>query len=88
MGRQPSQTPNRSPGCGGAKFDAERNEIATLTCHGCKRSVAGFVWRQQLTKVIDHDYNYALLGSAEAEDLPQDIKLAYMQSGGGMKRQY
>ena len=29
-----------------------------------------------------------MLGSAEAEDLPQDIKLAYMQRGGGMKRHY
>ena len=45
--------------CDGAKFDPERNEIATLTCHGCKRSAVGSVRRRQLMKVIDHDYNYA-----------------------------
>ena len=29
-----------------------------------------------------------MLGSAEAEDLPQDLKLAYVQSGRGMGHRY
>jgi len=65
--------------CDGGKFDAAKNEITTLTCHGCKRSATGFVRRKKLTKTVDVDYTYA----KEVLELTWQVRSGESSAGAG-----